>query len=417
MADLQLPYAFRDLRRPARYKAYYGGRGGGKSSSFAQELIVRGTQRPLRILCCREIQTSLTASVKQLLDDKIQQAGLGGFYHSTQSGIRSPNGTRFLFAGLKSDPETVRSMEGLDIAWIEEANTVSQRSLDLLIPTIRKEDSEIWFSWNRRHETDPVDHMFLGGEPPPRSIIRKVDWRDNPWFPDVLRVEMEWDRGRDHDKWQHIWEGYPIIHSEARVFKNWRVEELELPDDAVPRLGADWGFAVDPTVLVECYLLDARTLYFRREVFKIGCEIDETPALFAGTDTNDPARWNNTHGHKGFDSVRRGNKIVSDSARPETISYMKRRGFNIISAKKGARSVEEGVEFMRACDIVVHPDCVRVADELAHYSYKQDPLTNEVLPVLDDKHNHTIDACRYSLESVRRRRRHGRISAPRVITG
>ena len=113
MADLQLPYAFRDLRRPARYKAYYGGRGGGKSSSFAQELIVRGTQRPMRILCCREIQTSLAASVKQLLDDKIQQAGLGGFYHSTQSGIRSPNGTRFLFAGLKSDPETVRSMEGL----------------------------------------------------------------------------------------------------------------------------------------------------------------------------------------------------------------------------------------------------------------------------------------------------------------
>ena len=131
MADLQLPYAFRDLRRPARYKAYYGGRGGGKSSSFAQELIVRGTQQPLRILCCREIQQSLGASVKQLLDDKIQQAGLGGFYHSTQSGIRSPNGTGFLFAGLKSDPETVRSMEGLDIAWIEEANTVSQRSLDL----------------------------------------------------------------------------------------------------------------------------------------------------------------------------------------------------------------------------------------------------------------------------------------------
>ena len=140
MIHLQLPYAFREIRTPARYKAYYGGRGGGKSHSFAQELVVMGAQRPLRVLCCREIQKSLTASVKQLLDDKIA-AGLSGFYRSTQADIVGSNGTRFLFAGLRTDPETVRSVEGLDIAWIEEANTVSQRSLDLLIPTIRKEGS------------------------------------------------------------------------------------------------------------------------------------------------------------------------------------------------------------------------------------------------------------------------------------
>ena len=95
--------------------------------------------------------------------------------------------------------------------------------------------------------------MFLGGEPPPNSIVRKVDWRDNPWFPDVLREEMEWDRKRDPDKWQHIWEGHPIVRSEARVFKNWSVDDIEIPRDAIPRLGADWGFSIDPTVLVECY--------------------------------------------------------------------------------------------------------------------------------------------------------------------
>ena len=412
---LQLPYAFRELRAAARYKAFHGGRGGAKSHSFAQELILRGREQPLRVLCCREIQKAISSSVKQLLDDKIEAAGLSssqnGFYTSTDKKIYGGNGTMFLFAGLRTNPDAVKSTEGIDIAWVEEANTVSQRSWGLLTPTVRKPNSEIWASWNRRFATDPVDNMFLGGTPPPRSIIRKVGWQDNPWFPDVLMEEMLWDKKRDYDKWLHVWEGEPVIHSQARVFKNWVVEDIDHMlnhKDAVPRLGADWGFSVDPTVLVECYVI-GRTLYFRREAYKVHCEIDETPALFAGNcDIDDPSNkrhWTNTHGHKGFQSVRAGNRIVADGARPETISYMANKGFNIIRARKGAGSVEEGVEFIKSYDVVIHPDCAHVIDEFTYYSYKEDPLTGEVLPILKDRDNHVIDAARYALEDLRRRPR------------
>ena len=420
MAALQLPYAFRELRQPARYKAYYGGRGGAKSHSIAQELVLMGSEKPLSILCGREIQKSIKSSVKKLLDDKITLAGLGpvkeggnGFYESTDYAIKGVNGTEFQFMGLKSNPESVKSIEGLDIAWLEEANTISQRSLDLLVPTVRKEGSELWFSWNRRLRTDPVDNMFLGGTPPPRSIVRKVGWRDNPWFPKVLYDEMMWDKSRDKDKWLHVWEGEPVIRSEARVFQNWIVEDIDdqLLPDFTPNLGADWGFSTDPTVLVENYVM-GRTLYLRREAWKVKATIDETPALFAGNspfEVGHPMHWQNGFNHPGFESVRRGHRIVADSARPETIKYMQDRRFNIIKSRKGAGSVEDGVEFMKSFDIVVHPDCKHIEDELTYYSYKEDPLTDEVLPILADKKNHTIDACRYSLENIRRARR-GRIS-------
>ena len=439
--ELKLPYAFRELRQPARHKAYYGGRGGAKSHSFAQELILRGFERgELRWLCAREIQKSLSASVKQLLEDKIREAGLGpsseggnGFYRIKERSIVGGAGkVEFLFEGLRTNPDSVRSMEGLDGAWVEEANTVSKRSIELLVPTIRKPRSELWWSWNRRHTTDPVDAMFLGGDPPPDSIVRNVSWADNPWFPDVLRQEMEWDRTRDSDKWLHIWEGHPVTHSEARVFRNWTVGDIDdaIPDDVwmAPRLGADWGFSVDPTVLIECYIYD-RLLYFRREAYLVGCEIDDTPALFAGDcqkfSDNHALYWRNPNGHKGFESVRRGNLITADSSRPDTIAYMRRRKFNIASAKKGPGSVEDGVEFMRSHDIVVHPDCVRTIAELTYYSYEVDKLTNAVLPKLADAHNHVIDSCRYALESVRRMPRRSSTSGlapsgmqgPRVVTG
>lgn len=407
--EVQLPEAFEPLFEPSRYKAFHGGRGGAKSHSFASALVLMGKQRPIRWLFGREIQKSIRASVKQLLDDKIAAHDLGDHYYSTERGITGRNGTEFMFAGLRSNPESVKSMEGLDGAWVEEANNVSQTSLNLLTPTVRKPNSEIWFSWNRRSTSDPVDKMFLGeGSPPPRSIVRKVGWRDNPWFPDVLKEEMAWDKQRDFDKWRHVWEGEPVQRSEARVFKNWRTDDLDhlLTDPLnVPRFGADWGFSIDPTVLVKCYIV-GRVLYFREEVYKVGCEIDETPALFAGSDIRMPERWSNPHMHPGVEESMQY-PIIADSARPETISYMKNRGFNIRKSIKGAGSVEEGVEFMRSHDIVVHPNCKHVEDELLLYSYKIDPLTDEVLPALADRHNHTIDACRYAVESARRSKKGG----------
>ena len=381
------PGAFRELFKPARYKAFYGGRGSAKSHSIATALIIKAAEiEPLRIGCYREIQKSIRDSSKRLLDDKIAALGYSYFFESTQNEIRGKNGSLFIFGGLRSNPEAVKSTEGLDIAWVEEAATVSQTSLDILVPTLRKPGSELWFSWNPRFATDPVDAMFRGGEPPPNSFIKRVNFDRNPFFPDVLRDEMEWDKRRDPDKYKHIWLGEYQSNSEARVFKNWRIGDRdEFKEDPSRRYyyGADWGFSVDPTVLIRCYI-EGRTLFVDREVYKVGCEIDATPAL--------------------FDQVPGSRKwpIRADSARPETISYMNRQGFQIASAVKGAGSVEEGVEFLKSHDIVVHPECRHTIDELSLYSYKVDKLTDEVLPVLEDKENHVIDALRYALEGARR---------------
>lgn len=381
--SIRLPTAFEGLFRPARYKAYYGGRGSAKSHSIATALVLIAAQSPKRVLCAREIQKSIADSVKRLLEDKIASCGLSQMFEATKTSIKAANGSEFLFEGLRTNPESIKSMEGIDIAWVEEAATVSQASLDILIPTLRKAGSELWFSWNPRFPTDPIDKMFRAGEPPPDSIVRKVNWHDNPWFPDVLKAEMEWDRSRDPDKYAHIWMGEYWRNADAAVFRNWRIERLEVPADARPYFGADWGFAVDPTVLVRCYLWD-RTLYVDAEAHQVGCEIDRTPALF---DTISGSReW----------------PITADSARPETISYMQRQGFRIAPADKGPNSVKDGIEFLKSVDIVVHPRCTHLIDELTLYSWKTDKQTGEVLPVLEDKKNHVIDALRYALEATRK---------------
>ena len=195
---------------------------------------------------------------------------------------------------------------------------------------------------------------------------------------------MEYDRKRDLDKFRHVWLGEYQQNSEARVFKNWRVEEFTAPRGTTFRQGADWGFSVDPSVLVRCYIAN-RELFVDYEAYMIGCEIDMLPDLFDGVP--DARKW----------------FITADSARPETISYMKKHGYpKINSAQKGARSLEEGVEFLKNYDIVVHPRCEHLIQELESYCYKVDPLTAQVLPVLEDKNNHVIDALRYALEGVRR---------------
>lgn len=397
--NIQIPACFQFLYdpSPARYRAAFGGRGSGKSHAFAQALVIRGANRPTRALCCREIQKSLKSSVKRLLSDKIKACGLSHLYTELETEIRGPNGTLFLFEGLRSNPDSVKSMEGLDLAWVEEANTVSQRSLDLLIPTVRKPGSEIWFTWNPKSAKDPVDNLLRGKVKPPGSMIRRVNFDLNPFFPRVLRRDLDFDRQRDPDKYAHVWLGEYLRNSEARVFKNWREDEIEPPVDAVFYYGADWGFSIDPTVLIRCWI-KGRTLYVDREVYEVGVEMDDLPSFFAG---DAPAgEWANPLGYRGMPGAHRW-PIRGDSASPQTISHLRRRGFNIEPAVKGMGSIEEGVEFLRSYEIVVHPRCRHTIDELTLFSFKTDKLTDRVLPVLADKDNHVIDALRYSIEPLR----------------
>lgn len=386
---IETPRAFLPLLGPARFKGARGGRGAAKSWFVADRLIEDSICSRQRIACLREYQTTIKDSSKRLIEDRITTHGLGPLFEVTETEIRGPHGSLFVFKGLTAGvsrggtAESLKSLEGFTRAWVEEAQTISQRSIDLMTPTFRS-GSEMWFTWNPKRSDGPVERLFSANLDDPDFVCVTVSYRDNPWFPEELRRDMERDRARDPDKYAHVWLGEFESHSEARVFKNWRVEAFDAPSDARFYFGADWGFANDPSVLVRCYRV-GRTLFIDYEAWKVGCQIEFLPALF---DTVPDARkW----------------PIVADSARPETIDYMQRHGYpRIRGALKGVGSVEDGVEFMKSHDIVVHPRCVHVIDELATYSWKVDPQTEEVLPVLADKKNHTIDSVRYAVEATRR---------------
>jgi phage terminase large subunit len=190
-----------------RYKGAYGGRGSAKSWSFARALLILGAQQPLRILCAREVQKSIKQSVHKLLGDQIEAMGLSWFYEVLETEIRGKNGTEFAFSGLATHTvDSIKSYEGCDICWVEEAHAVSKRSWDVLIPTIRKEGSEIWVSFNPELETDETYQRFVSN-PPPNSNIVRMNYIDNPWFSDVLEQERQHCKLTDPKGYENIWEG------------------------------------------------------------------------------------------------------------------------------------------------------------------------------------------------------------------
>lgn len=383
--ELPTPRVFIPLLQPARYKGIHGGRGSGKSHFFGELWLERNITDHVDCVCLREVQKSLEFSVKKLLEHKVSHYNAGAYFEIQDKRIFSKRGGVTIFEGMQNHTaDSIKSLEGFDIAWFEEAQNASQKSLDLLRPTIRKPGSEIWASWNPQNESDPIEKLLRCENPPPDSIVVEANYFDNPFLPDVLKEELEYDMRRDKDKFAHVWLGKYWQSSESRVFRNWTVEEFDTPPGAIFRLGADWGFSVDPSVLVRCFI-EGRRLYVDYEAYMVGCEIDFLPDLFANIPES--SKW----------------PIVADSARPETISYMQRHGYpKITRAMKGAKSLEEGVEFLKSYDIVVHPRCKHVIQELTLYSYKVDKDTNQVLPLFEDKDNHTIDALRYACEGLRR---------------
>lgn len=403
--DVQTPRVFLPfIGARQRYQGISGGRGSGKSHFFAEDLVLEAMSNHVRAACLREVQKSIKDSVKQLIEDKINRHNLPigprGWRITDTEITYQPTDSLFIFRGLQNHTaSSIKSLEGFNRALVEEAQTISQRSLELATPTFRN-DAILRFAWNPDKKKDPVDKLFHENKGDPDFLWRQVNYYDNPWFPEGLRKDMERDKRRDPDKYKHVWLGGYQQKSEARVFKNWRIGRFETPANARFYFGADWGFSIDPTVLVRMWV-NNRTIFIDQEVYKVGCEIDHTPALFAGRDTQEPARWAPIPQYKGIPGSLRW-PITADGARPETISYMQRHGFNINAAVKGPGSVEDGIEFLKSYDIIVHERCTHTIDELASYSYKQDPKTDEILPVLEDKKNHVIDACRYALEGTRR---------------
>jgi phage terminase large subunit len=389
--QIEIAGCFEPLLVPRRWKGCKGGRGSGKSWFWAGQVVDEMMHTHQRVAAVREFQSSIKDSVKALLEDTIRNLGLSDLFRSTETEIIGPHDSLVIFRGLNSPgtgrsgtASTLKSLEGFTRCWVEEAQVISVRSMELLTPTFRTPGSELWFSWNPNKPTDPVDTFFRENANDPDVISVHVNYSENPWFPESLRDDMERDKRRDPDKYSHIWLGQYLQQSEARVFRNWRIAEFDPPPSGTTILyGADWGFSVDPTVLIRCWLKGERTLYVEQEAYAVGCPIEDTPRLF--DQVSGSRLW----------------PIRADSARPETIDFMRRKNFRISPAVKGKDSVEDGIEFLQGMDIIVHPRCVNTIDELSKYCWKSDHLTNEILPVLEDKNNHVIDALRYALEGQR----------------
>ena len=386
---VKLPRVFEGLYRPNRYKVLHGGRGGAKSWTIARALVLMAVEKPLRILCAREYQNSIGDSVHRLLSDQIHELGLAPWFTITKTSIASSRGALFLFKGLTSVNE-IKSTEGIDICWVEEAQLVSAYSWEILIPTIRKPGSEIWISFNPGEEKNPTYQRYVVN-PPPEAWVQKVGWQDNPWFPEVLNRERLYLQSVDLEAYDHIWGGYPRSITEAVIFgRKAVVEAFDTPEIGIDVdrvfLGADFGFAADPATLIRSFVKD-ECLFIEHEKFGYGVEIDDLPEMYDGVPGS--RDW----------------PIKADGARPETISYLSRAGFNITAADKWDGCVEDGIAHLKAFrKIVIHPRCKHMDDERRLYKYKTDRLTNEVLPVIVDKHNHGWDAIRYSLDGYIQRR-------------
>ena len=361
-----------------RYVILYGGRGSGKSHSVAQVLILMAIQRKLRILCVREFQSSMRESCHRLLCDYIEKFNLLGFFDITDRAITGKNGSEFIFMGIRQNPQSVKSLEGVDIAWGEEGQTFSHQSMELLIPTIRKPGSQLWFTMNPDEESDPVYQMIVS--PPPNTLLININYLDNPFCPQVLINEANYLKGADYESYDHIWLGKVISISDAVIFKGkYEVKEFESPEHVDFLHGLDWGFSADPAAMIRCYVEDY-ILYIDYEAYGFGIELDEYGPHLRSIPTGQHWKW------------------YADCAQPGNISLLKRQGFNVEGAKKYAGSVEDGISHIKSYrKIVIHPRCTHTIEEFSKYSWKVDKTSGDIQPVPEDKNNHLIDALRYAL--------------------
>jgi len=368
----------------ARHKALHGGRGSAKSWSVATYLPIKACQQEKRIVCARQFQNSIRDSSKELVEKRIQALGLAPQFDITDRYIiHKGTNSRFIFIGLERNIESIRSLEGADIVWVEEARNTSAKSLEILLPTIRAAGSEIIWTWNPVDPTDPVDAYFRKGTPPPRSIVTAVTYRDNPYFDQTeMPAEMEVLKRGNPRRYRHVWEGEYDVSYETKVFTNVRVGRPEVPADIPPYYGMDFGFGSDPSFVVKLYVFQsAKQIYIAKEA-KARVTMDQLPHLVRSVIHEE------------------GCYIKADASQPGTIEFLNARGLNVFPAKKGPGSVKSGILFLQGYEIVIDPDCEAMREEAHLYSWMTDKLTNQALSTPVDAHNHGWDAVRYATEDV-----------------
>lgn len=379
---IETPRHLEPMLHPKRYKGLKGGRGSGKSHFFAEDVVERMILDDSHcVVCIREIQKSLKFSAKKLVEDKIREFNASHLFDITLTEIRRVGGNGIMiFQGMQDHTaDSIKSLEGFNTAWVEEAQSISARSLELLLPTIRAEGSEILFSWNPDKEDVPIEKLFK--EEDENSICIHVNYTQNKLLPKTLKDEAERHLRTSPETFNHVWLGEYKKQSDALVFKGkYRVEELDTTGWERKYFGMDFGFSQDPNAAVRVWV-NERTIYIDREQYGIETEINELHFLVNKLD----------------DRIKQS-VMRCDSARPETISYLKNNGFPLAQpVKKWSGSVEDGIAFMRSFDIVIHPSCKNVIEEFSKYSYKVDKMSGDITPIIIDAWNHGIDAIRYAL--------------------
>ncbi|SCB88837.1 phage terminase large subunit [Gilliamella bombicola] len=399
-AQIQLPKKLISVfvAENVRYRGAYGGRGSAKTRSFALMTAIKGYQFAEAgvsgvILCAREFMNSLADSSMEEVKQAIRSVDwLADYYDIGQNYIRTRNGlVSYVFCGLRHNLDSIKSKARILLCWVDEAENVSEIAWRKLTPTVRETNSEIWVTWNPETEGSPTDIRFRKNTPD-NAIIVEMNYNDNPFFPDVLEQERLNDLARlDYASYAWVWEGAYLENSDKQVLSGrYVVEEF---DDNLHKqadrllFGADFGFANDPNTLIRSFILND-CLYIEYEAYGVNIELDEMSTF--------------------YDSVPEARKwpIKGDCSRPETISHIKRKGFNISAAKKWQGSVEDGIAYLRGFKkIIIHPRCKHTATEARLYSYKTDRVTSEVLPIIEDKNNHCWDAVRYSLDGYIKHKR------------
>jgi phage terminase large subunit len=356
-------------------------------------------QKKLLILCAREFQTSIAQSVHRLLKAQVYRLGLQSVYDVQKTSIVNKyNGTEFIFAGLRHNIDSIRSMEGIDICWIEEGESISEESWEVLDPTIRSAHGEIWVSFNPREETDPT-YKRMVKNPMPGTIAVKMNWQDNKWLSPRLRSQLLHMRKTDPERYHHIWEGGLWTRSISHVLNGkWAVTDFKVSEAwGSPLFGSDFGFSQDPTTLIKSYIdvvepgsivdgkivTPVRDLYIAEEAFGIGVDTNDIPKELY--DTVSESRLYN---------------IIADSARPETISALSNAGYMIEGCQKWPGCVEDGIAYLRSFrKIIIHADCVSIQEEARLWSYKVNEKTGKVTRLLKPGFDHGWDAVRYGHEA------------------
>lgn len=360
-----------------REAAVYGGRYSLKSHTVARVLLIRARQKKIRVACFREFQNSIADSSHQLLKDLINQYGLTDFKVTNTSIINTVNGSDFIFNGLHNNEQSVKSTEGIDIAWVEEAQTVSNTSLEVLTPTVRKPGSQLIYTYNRLLEDDPVHHrLVLEGRPNTLIINTNYDIAlKYGMMPDVIRLEMEDDRDRRPALYKHKWLGEPSS-SERKIYKDWAIIN-EIPHEArLERYGLDFGYSNDPTAIVGIYKYNG------------GFILDEV-CYQKGL--------SNKHIADTLINIDRA-LVIADSAEPKSIDEIRNYGINILPCVKGKDSINQGIQFVQYQKISITKRSYNLIQEYNKYLWQVDKL-DKVINVPEGGFDHLMDAIRYGLDT------------------